>query len=127
VKLPPGGFGAASRKELGVNDFTKDRKAIHDPWTVAAEVSPAIHGVDAFATDGAEARPPDVTSERISLAERSFKVEAARHEDDNLRIVFRHVVPMDLTREGTFTPHLVMAAGQTDHFGNPVPSAIRRV
>jgi hypothetical protein len=67
-------------------------KSVHDPWTVATEVSPAVDGADAAAADGAEVRPPAVTCERISIMERSFEVEAARHEDQNLGIVFGHVV-----------------------------------
>src|SRR5262245_18196353 len=94
---------------------------------MATEVSPAVDGADAAAADGGEVLPPDLTCERLNIAERSLEIEAARHENENLGIAFCHIVPGDLARERTFKPHLVVTAGEPYHFGNPMPRRVRRV
>ena len=118
-----GEVGEVGCGEDGVEDF----EAGDEAGAGAGEVGGAVYGEDLAVADGGEVVPFGWEGQGFELGEGLGEVVAAGHEDDNFGVGGGDFWPGDAAGFFAGGGEDGLAAGEGDHFGDPVAALEGRV
>src|ERR1043165_1944629 len=113
-----------------MNETREEFRAFDDTRAGTCEVGVCVDGVDAVVFDGVELEEAMLRARGVAaedapdLLHRLLKVEAARHDDEHLRVPGDDLVPRDAHRVAAFAGEFVNAAGELYQFRHPVAACV---